>query len=194
MEEKNITKLIIASLALGLFICVIVIFSLLSRDFAIKQVNLPENKKGGIAASSTQAETKYSIATLSKEDADKVRLEAKTTCEKAELTKEEEQVCGGGSVAYYMNRAMSDRDVKVCTLIDDIRKQQICIDGILRRLAIENADENYCFQLSESQAVISCTSEIYYYKAKNDPANARTYCGRIKDKPFSIKCVKDFVK
>ncbi|NTW22501.1 hypothetical protein HGA34_03085 [Candidatus Falkowbacteria bacterium] len=195
MEEKNSTKLIIAALALGLIICVAIIFVLLSKDLAIKQVKLPENKAGSKPVASEQATTtKYEITTLSKEEADKVRADEKTTCEKSELTKEEQQICTGGSLAYYMNRAMSDKDVRVCTLIDDMRKQQICIDGILRRLAIENVDENYCFQLSSAQSAISCTSEIYYYKAKNDPANAKTYCGRIKDRPFSLKCIKDFSK
>lgn len=195
MEEKNFTKLVIAFLALGLIVCVAIIFTLVSRDFAVKRVALPENRKAANSTTSAEiAESKYAITTLSKEEADKIKSEAKATCEKSELTKEEQQICGGGNLAYYMNKAMSNRDAKVCTLIDDMRKQQICIDGIMRRLAIENVDENYCFQLSDAQSAISCTSEIYYYKAKNDPANAKTYCGRIKDRPFSLKCVKDFVK
>jgi len=197
MEEKNFTKLVIALLALGLIVCVIVIFALVSRDFAIKKVVLPEIKKqANSTATSSQEENdnKYAVTTLNKEEADKVKAEAKSTCEKSVLSKDEERICAGGTLAYYMNKAMTDKDVKICTLIDDTRKQNICIDGILRRLAIEAADEKYCFQLSNVQSVSSCTSEIYYYKAKNDPASAKTYCGRIQDRAFSMKCAKDFVK
>lgn len=195
MEEKNVTKLVIAFLALGLIVCVAIIFTLVSRDVAIRRVALPENRKMTNSTSSEAVvDSKYAVTTLTKEEADAVRSEAKTACEKNELTPEEEQLCAGGNLAYYMNKAMLNKDVKICTLIDDMRKQQICIDGILRRLAIENIDENYCFQLSDAQAAISCASEIYYYKAKNDPSNAKTLCGRIKDRAFSLKCVKDFVK
>lgn len=194
MEEKNFTKLIIALLALGLIVCIVIIFALVSREFAIKQVNLPNGKRVISSSASTSADVKYSVTTLSKEEADKIKLEAKTTCEKSNLSAEERQVCAGGTSAYYTNKAMSLKDAKVCTLIDEITMQQICIDGIMHRMALENVDENYCLQLSDIDSAISCTSEIYYYKAKNDPANAKTYCSRIKDRPFSLKCLKDFAK
>lgn len=199
MEEKNFTKLVIAFLAVGLFVCIIVIFALVSSgSFVSGQNKASGEKRSSVSAPLREtADSKYSVTTLTKEEADKVKFEAETTCGGSKLTQEQVQICGGGNddnLSYYMNRAMSEKNAKICTLIDDIGKQQVCIDGIMRRLAVENIDENYCLQLSDMQMAASCSSEIYYYKAKNDPANAKTYCGRIKDRPFSLKCVKDFVK